>query len=137
MGQSNIGNGVTAGQQIYENDELAYGIGNSYAPASINGLKFIPTSLPLQAGGDMKEYKDNRGRTCSIVIPEAFQTASISGHLIKNGANVVIRKGDEVKNLVSVDGQMTGVHWRVQDFTTNWQNEDVASISLTVKCFTF
>ena len=137
MGQATIGNGVTAGQQVYAQDELAYGIGNSYAPASINGMKFIPTSLPVQAGGDIKEYKDNTGRTCSAVVPETFQTSSISGYLIKNGANVVIRKLDEVKNLPTVDGMMTGVKWRVQDHTVNWQNEDVASVSLTVKCYTF
>lgn len=137
MGQADIGNGVTKGQQIYKTDELAYGIGTAYKPASINGLRFIPTSLPVQAGGDIKEYKDNTGRTCSLVIPETFQTISISGYLIKNGADVVIRKGDEVRDLVAPSGMMSGVTWRVQDYTVNWQNEDVANVSLTVKCYTF
>lgn len=137
MGQADIGNGVTKGQQFYKTHELAYGIGKDYKPASINGVHFIPISLPVQAGGDLKEYKDNTGRTCSIVIPETFQTISISGHLIKDGADVVIRKGDEVRDLVSTSGMMSGVTWRVQDYTVNWQNEDVASVSLTVKCYTF
>jgi hypothetical protein len=137
MGQENIGSGTTAGQQIYKVDPLAYGISTGYAPATINGLRFIPTSIPVQAGGDLKEYKDNTGRTCSIVISEAFQTISISGYLIKNGANVVIRKGDKVENLSNIDGMMKSVTWRVQDYTVNWQNEDVANVSVSVKCYEF
>ena len=138
MGQSTIGSGATAGQQIYKTNELAYGIGTSPVTCTIGGQQFIPTSIPVQAGGDLKEYKDNTGVTCSIVIPEAFQTISISGLLIKAGSGAqVIKKGDAVSNLPSVQGMLTGVTWRVQDFSVNWQNEDVASISCTVKAYTF
>ena len=138
MGQSTIGSGATAGQQIYKDKELAYGIGTSPVTCTIGGQQFIPTSIPVQAGGDLKEYKDNTGVTCSIVIPEAFQTISISGLLIKASSGTqVIKKGDEVSNLPSVQGMLTGVKWRVQDFSVNWQNEDVAQISCTVKAYTF
>lgn len=134
MGQVNIGE---TGQQIFKNDQLAYGVGSSYTTCTVSGFKFIPTSLPIQIGGDLKEYKDNTGVTCSIVIPETFQTISISGYLIKGGGSANIKKGDEVTGLPTVDGMKTGVKWRVQDFTVNWQNEDVANISLSVKSYTF
>ena len=81
MGQSSIGQ---TGQQVYKQDELAYGLGASYVTCSIGGFKFIPTALPIQTGGDLKEYKDNTGVTCSLVVPETFQTISISGYLISN-----------------------------------------------------
>ena len=139
MGTATIGSGATAGQQIYKDKELAYGIGNAPVTCTIGGQQFIPTSIPVQAGGDLKEYKDNTGVTCSIVIPEAFQTISISGYLIKASSGAqVIKKGDPVSNLPSVQGMLgNGVTWRVQDFSVNWQNEDVASISCTVKAYTF
>ena len=135
MGQSNIG---STGQQVYKQDELAYGIGASYTKASIGGMTFIPTSLPIQTGGDLKEYKDNTGVTCSIVVPETFQTISISGYLIKNGGSATdIKKGDLVSGLPAVQGMKTGVKWRLQDLSVNWQNEDVAQVSVTVKSYTF
>lgn len=135
MGQSNIGQ---TGQQIFKTDELAYGLGTAYTTCTIGGFRFIPTSLPIQTGGDLKEYKDNTGVTCSLVVPETFQTISISGHLIKSGsAGVLIRKGDEVKNLPTVQGMQTGITWRVQDFSVNWQNEDVAAVTVSVKSYTF
>ena len=136
MGQTNIG---TTGQQIFKTDELAYGLGTSYATCTIGAFRFIPTSLPIQTGGDLKEYKDNTGVTCSLVVPETFQTISISGFLIKAGASggALIRKGDEVKNLPTVQGMQTGVTWRLQDFSVNWQNEDVAQVTVSVKSYTF
>ena len=140
MGQSNIGSGPLAGQQIYKTDELAYGLGNSYTTCSIGGQRFIPQSLPLQAGGDFKEFKDNTGQTCSIVVPESFQTSSISGMLIKTqatSASSMVRKGDKVENLPTVQGMVSGVTWRVQDFSLNGENENVAMISLSVKSYTF
>lgn len=134
MGQSSIGQ---TGQQIYDGNELAYGIGSARTVCTISGFKFIPTSLPVQSGGDLKEYKDNQGVTCALVVPETFQTISISGYLIKGGGNANLKKGDEVTGLPSVDGMKSGVKWRMQDFTVNWANEDVAGISLTVKSYTF
>lgn len=135
MGQSNIGQ---TGQQIYKIDELAYGLGSSYTTASIGGFRFIPTALPVQTGGDLKEYKDNTGVTCSLVVPETFQTMSVTGYLIKgSGGSSNIKKGDEVTGLPQVQGMLTGVKWRVQDFTVNWQNEDVANVSVSVKSYTF
>lgn len=138
MGTSTIG--TADGQQIFRNDELAYGIGTAYTKASIGSMSFIPTSLPVQTGGDMKEYKDNVGLTCSIVVPETFQTISITGHLIKPGSGAInIKKGDEVSGLPSVPGMKSGsgVKWRLQDFTVNWQNEDVANVTVSVKSYTF
>ena len=133
MGQSTIG---ANGKQIYKSDELAYGIGNGKTVCTIGGCKFIPTTLPVAEGGDIKEYKDNTGVTCSLVIPETFQTISITGLLIK-GSGGSIAKGDEVSGLPQVPGMRSGMKWRVQDFTTNWANEDVASVSCTVKSYTF
>ena len=134
MGQSSIGQ---TGQQVYKQDELAYGLGASYVTCSIGGFKFIPTALPIQTGGDLKEYKDNTGVTCSLVVPETFQTISISGYLIKGAGGNLIKKGDEVTNLPTVQGMATGVKWRVQDFSVNWQNEDVAQLTVSVKSYTF
>ena len=135
MGQSNIGQ---TGQQIFKTDELAYGLGTSYTTCTIGGFRFIPTALPIQTGGDLKEYKDNTGVTCSLVVPETFQTISISGYLIMSGAaGSLIKKGDEVKNLPTVQGMQSGVTWRLQDFSVNWQNEDVAQVSVSVKSYTF
>lgn len=136
-GTSAIGSGATAGQQVYNQKELAYGIGTNQIVATVGSMKFIPTSIPVQVGGDLKEYKDNTGRTCSIVVPETFQTISISGYLLKESSGTGIKKGDEVTGLPTVTGMQTGVKWRVQDFTTNWQNEDVANVSLTVKSYSF
>lgn len=137
MGTATIGTGATAGQQVYKNYELAYGIGNQEVVCTIGGQQFIPTSLPVQVGGDLKEYKNNVGQTCSLVVPENFQTISISGYLIKGGSGTAPKKGDEVKNLPTVQGMMQGVTWRLQDLTTNWQNEDVANISISVKSYSF
>ena len=137
MGTSAIGTGATAGQQVYGNNELAYGIGNQETVCTIGGMRFIPTALPVQAGGDLKEYKNKVGQTCSLVVPEAFQTISISGYLIKGTGGAIPKKGDEVSNLPTVHGMMTGVKWRLQDLTTNWQNEDVANVSVSVKCYSF
>jgi hypothetical protein len=135
MGASTIGQ---TGQQVYRQDELAYGLGSAYVKASIGGFTFIPTALPVQIGGDLKEYKDNTGTTCSIVVPETFQTISVSGLLVKgSGGGVMLKKGDEVTNLPQVDGMLTNVKWRLQDYTVNWQNEDVANVSCTVKSYTF
>ena len=135
MGQANIGE---TGQQIYRDHELAYGIGDAPVTCTVSGFQFIPTSLPVQIGGDLKEYKDNTGVTCSIVVPETFQTISIGGYLIKGGQpDANIKKGDEVTGLPTVDGMKSGVKWRVQDFTVNWANEEVANISLSVKSYTF
>ena len=135
MGTTTIGN--AGGQQIYRSDELAYGVGTGYTTCSIGGTKFIPTSLPIQTGGDLKEYKDNTGVTCSLVVPETFQTISISGYLIKGNSGSFPKKGDEVDGLPSVQGMKSGVTWRLQDMSVNWQNEDVAQVSVTVKSYTF
>lgn len=134
MGQSNIGQ---TGQQIFKTDELAYGLGTSYATCTIGAFRFIPTALPIQTGGDLKEYKDNTGVTCSIVIPEAFQTISISGLLIKNSGSPIIKKGDKIEGLPPIQGMLSGVTWRVQDYSVTWQNEDVAQVSCSVKAYTF
>ena len=134
MGQANIG---TTGQQIYKSKELAYGIGTAFTTASIGGRTFIPTSMQVQEGGDLKEIKDNTGATCSLVVPETFQTIQMSGYLCKGGGSGTIKKGDEVSGLPSVEGMRSGLKWRLQDFSTNWQNEDVANISCTVKGYTF
>lgn len=135
MGQANIG---TSGQQVYETDQLAYGLGESYIVCTIAGMKFIPTALPIQLGGDLKEYKNNKGLTCSLVVPETFQTITISGYLIKGSGGSDLKKGDEVTGLPSVQGMKSGgVKWRVQDFSVNWQNEDVAQVSVSVKSYTF
>lgn len=134
MGQSNIGQN---GQQIFKSQELAYGLGSTTVVATIGAFKFIPTTQPVAEGGDLKEYKDNTGTTCSIVVPETFQTLSVTGLLIKSSGTGRVRKGDEVTGLPQVQGMLTGVHWRLQDFTTNWSNEDVANITCSVKSYTF
>lgn len=134
MGTTSIG---STGQQIYKSNELAYGIDSSPIIANIGGMRFIPTSIPVQTGGDMKEYKDATGVTCSIVIPETFQTCSISGLLIKGSGSQMLKKGDEVSGLPSMQGMQTGMKWRIQDFSVTWQNEDVAQVSCTVKSYTF
>jgi hypothetical protein len=136
MGTQPIGQ---TGQQVFKTDELAYGLGNGYITCSIGGTRFIPTSLPIQTGGDLKEYKDNTGVTCSLVVPETFQTISISGYLIKNGSSggEDIKKGDEVTGLPTVQGMKSGVKWRLQDYSTNWSNEDVAQVTVSVKSYTF
>ena len=143
-GEAGIGaNDALQGKQYYKNDELAYGISNSYIKSSIETdsgtVDFIATSIPVQAGGDLKEYKDNTGRTCSVVIPEAFQTSSISGLVIKKDSMPVIKKGALISNLPTPPGMMSGgdIKWRVQDCSINWQNEDVAQVTLTVKTYTF
>lgn len=133
-GTSTIGR---TGQQVYRDDKLEYGVGSSYTTCTIKGMKFIPTSIPVQTSGELKEYKDNTGVICSIVVPETFQTISISGYLVTGSASEDLKLGDEIKGLPVVQGMKQGVHWRINDFTVNWQNEEVASISATVKSYTF
>lgn len=134
MGQSNIGQ---TGQQVYKQDELAYGIGNGYVTCTVGGARFIPTALPIQTGGDLKEYKDNTGVTCSLVVPETFQTITISGYLIKGQGGEYPKKGDKVTGLPTVQGMQQGMTWRLQDMSVNWANEDVAQVSISVKSYTF
>lgn len=135
MGTSAIG---TTGQQIYANDQLAYGLGNAYTTSQVAGRTFIVQSISIAEDGEQKTYKDNTGVTCAIVVPETWQTLNINGLLVKkNGALGVLKKGDEVTSLPVVDGMRSGVKWRVETFTTNWQNEDVANISMTVRSYPF
>lgn len=134
MGQANIGQ---TGQQIYANSELAYGIGSGYTETTVAGRKFIVQTIGVAEDGDSKTYKDNSGVTTAIVIPETWQTLNVSGLLLKNSGSGMIKKGDEVSGLPEVVGMRSGVKWRVESFSTDWANEDVAKISMTVRGYTF
>lgn len=138
MGESKIGE---TGQQIYKENELEYGLGTGTIVSTIKGISFIPTTIPVQIGGDLKEYKDNTGVTCSLVVPETFCTISITGYLIKkDGSDTNIKKGDLVEGLPMQAVKLTSIEnpkWRVQDFSVNWQNEDVANVTVSVKSYTF
>lgn len=121
-----------------EGKALAYGIGTSATQISVAGYKFYATSMSVQAAGDMKEYKDNIGKTCGIVITEATQTIQMTGYLFAGGTGDAVKKGDTVTNLPLTEGTMTaGQNWRVQDFSVNWQNEDVANVNITIKRYAF
>ena len=133
MGEATIG---STGKMYYRDRELKYGIGgNSQLELSIGSAKLIPTSIQVQAAGDMKEIRDNTGTICSIVIPELTQQLSITGYL--TGA-AEVDKGQEVSGVDGiVDGIKGGMKWRVMDCSANWQNEDVTNVTITVKGYDF
>jgi hypothetical protein len=122
----------------WDGQELAYGIGDGRNPTTVAGYKFYATSQSVQAAGDMKEYKDNVGQTVGLIVPEVTQVIQMSGYLFKNGGSGIVKKGDPVTGITGVPGVMTdGVQWRVQDFSVQWQNEDVAQVSISVKRYGF
>jgi hypothetical protein len=133
MGESSIG---STGKMYYRDRELKYGIGgNTQLELSIGSAKLIPTSIQVQAAGDMKEIRDNTGTICSIVIPEVTQQLSITGYLTGAGE---VNKGEEVGGVDDiVDGIKSGMKWRVMDCSTNWQNEAVTNVTITVKGYDF
>lgn len=135
MAEANIG---SSGKQFYNSKQLAYGLLESPTVCTIKGVQFIPTSMPVQIGGDIKEYKDSTGVVAALVIPETYQTVQITGYLIHgtgSGASD-IHKGDEIEGLPQVDG-LADATWRVQDFSINWANEEVANVNITARGYTF
>jgi len=136
MGTAAIGEN---GQQIYRADKLAYGLGDSYVTTTVAGKKFILQTMGIGEEGEMKTYRDNTGVTCSIVVPETYQTLNLSGLLVagSGGGATTLKKGDEVTGLPQREGMRSGVHWRVESFSTEWSNEDVSKVSLTVRSYTF
>ena len=85
--------------------------------------------------GEIKEYKGPAGTVISLVIPNQFDQLSVEGFLPapQKGAAADIKKGDvcDLSGL-DIDYDTTG-SLRLDSWSVNWSNEDVASISCTIK----
>lgn len=123
----------------YAKDKLlAYGIGDAAVETSIGGLKCYLQNEGVEAGGDDKEYKDNVGETCALIISDIHQVLSCDGLVIKGNSGAMPKKGDEVTGIPTVDGlETTGVHFRVKTCNVQWSNEDVAKVNLTIRGYKF
>lgn len=118
-------------------NDLPYGVGETTGTVNVGGIDVYLQSASIAAEGDVKPYKDNVGKTVALVIPETYQTINCSGLVVNMGSGELPTKGEEVANLPELKGMRTGVKWRLESFNVDWQNEDVAKVSMTVRSYTF
>ena len=121
---------------IQHGEQLAYGISeNAKKTITIAGVTIFPTKISVSKEGEIKEYKGPAGTVISLVIPNQFDQLSVEGFLpaSQKGAAADIKKGDvcELGGL-DIDYDTTG-SLRLDSWSVNWSNEDVASISCTIK----
>lgn len=121
----------------YADKLLAYGIGEAQTVTQIAGAKVFVQSIGISSEGDSKTYKDNTGKTCSLVIPEHYQVLSVEGIMLQGEKAASPKKGDKVDNLPVVDGMLTGKTWRVESCSIQWSNEDVTKVSISVRSYDF
>lgn len=127
--------GLTGKQ--YAKKLLAYGLGANAVETTIGGFKCYLQSRSVSSGGDDKMYKDNTGEPCSLVISDIHQEISCEGLVIKDGSDTLPGKGDEVDIGPSEGVDTSGVTFRVQTCSVQWQNEDVAKVSITMRGYRF
>lgn len=101
-------------------------------------VTLIPTSLSVSPEAELKEIKGPTGVTIAVVCPEQTFTASGSGYIAsQNGEVTIPKKGSLItmpesgfKSLPTLDD---GYSWRLDSFSVEYANEDVAKVSFTVK----
>lgn len=125
--------------QYFESKQLSFGAGAASTVITVGGFQIIPQSISVAEGGDLKEYKNAIGKRCAIIVPEQPQTLSISGLLVEStGSATPPAKGSEVTGIPSIRGIKTsGVHWRLKEFSQDYQNEDATKVSFTVESYEF
>ena len=118
--------------------ELAYGVtgpGKEKQTITVAGIPIYPTSISVSKEGEVKEYRGPAGTVIALVIPEQFDQLSVEGYLPadKRQAAADIQKGDvcDISGL-DVDYSTAG-SLRLESWTVNWSNEDVAKVSCTIK----
>lgn len=121
---------------IQHGEELAYGISSEpKQQITVAGISIFPTRVSVAKDGEVKEYKGPAGTVISIVIPQQFDTLSVEGYLpaAQKSAASDVKKGDvcDISGLdidYSSDGSL-----RLESWSVNWSNEDVAQVSCTIK----
>ena len=115
---------------------LAYGISSEAKKTiTIAGVHIFPTRISVSKEGEVKQYKGPAGTVISLVIPEQFDQLSIEGYLpiAQKDAAANIKKGDECDlSGLDVDYDTAG-SLRLDTWSVNWSNEDVASVSCTIR----
>lgn len=119
--------------------ELEYGLGNDQNFVEVGGRSILAQSAGVSDDTEVKEYKNNAGQTCTLVVPERRQSVTIEGLMKKGEADDPPQKGSVVGGVANlgVNGLLAGVTWRLDSFSVNWSNEDVAKVSMTVKSYWF
>ena len=119
--------------------ELEYGLGEEQKFVEVGGRSILAQSAGVSDDTEVKEYKNNAGQTCTLVVPERRQSVNIEGLMRKGETDDAPEKGAEVTGVtgLGVNGLLAGVTWRLDSFSVNWSNEDVAKVSMTVKSYWF
>lgn len=119
--------------------ELEYGLGAEERFVEVGGRSVLAQSASVSDDTEVKEYKNNAGQACTLVVPERRQSVQIDGLMKKGETDNPPEKGAEVSGVDSlgVNGLLTGVTWRLDSFSVSWSNEDVAKVSMTVKSYWF
>lgn len=130
---------MAASPVVQQGTELEYGLGASEQFVEVGGRSILAQSASVSDDTEMKEYRNNAGQICTLVIPERRQTVSIEGLMKKGEADNPPEKGSEVSGVDSlgVNGLLTNVTWRLDSFSVSWSNEDVAKVSMSVKSYSF
>lgn len=127
-----------AGKQVeMYGEQLAYGISPDSPTKTIDvgGVSIYPTRITLSKEGEIKPYKGPAGTVISLVVPEQYDQLSVEGYIPESqrGATASIKKG-EVCN-INIDGISLdeGGTYRLESFSVNWANEDVAQVSCMIR----
>lgn len=117
-------------------EELAYGVSSDdKQQITVAGVPIFPTRVTVSKEGEVKEYKGPAGTVISIVIPQQFDQLAVEGYLPASAKSAAadIKKGD----VCSIDGldvdYSTEGSLRLESWSVNWSNEDVAQVSCTIK----
>ena len=117
-------------------EELAYGISSdAKKKISVGGIDIYPTSISVSKEGEVKEYRGPAGTVISLVIPEQFDQLSVEGLVPNSSATNLkkIKKGDVCTVTGLSVSLATEGSFRLESFSTQWSNEDVAKVSATIK----
>ena len=119
--------------------ELEYGLGSEEKFVDVGGRSILAQSAGVTDDTEVKEYRNNAGQRCTLVVPERQQSVNIEGLMKKGEIDDPPEKGSEVSGVtgLGVNGLLAGVTWRLDSFSVNWSNEDVAKVSMTVKSYWF
>lgn len=118
--------------------ELAYGVGDSGATISVGGFTGWLISATTSREGDSKTYKDQGGITKTLIITEQWQNLTLEVLLHKSGAGKALpKKGDVITGVPGKVFNKELTNLRVETCSVQWQNEDVARVSITAREYDF
>lgn len=124
--------------KIYGETGFKYGTAdNNEDSIKIAGFSFWPTNITYGVEGEMKEIKGTQGAPVALVIAEQHTTAQMSGYMTNEGT--MIASGEEITmpdGTPKVQGDQ-GTKWRVNSFSVEYSNEDVAKVSIGARTYRF